>query len=215
MGKGYEVLLMTEPLDEITIEAIRDYKEFNVIDATKEGLDLEDGEETKKETEELNEKYADLREFLEVQLEGKVQKVTVSTLLTDSPAALVQGAYGVSPTMQRYMKAQSVASGGDGSMGSMNQAVLEINPKHPIVQDLVGMIKGNKESAKTQNFAMLMYDVASMTGGYEVSDTGSFAQRVMSLMSSMGSSQSGEVGVEDSKEENSDEDEAIEPEVIL
>jgi len=213
--KGYEVLLMTEPLDEITIEAIRDYKEFNVIDATKEGLDLEDGEETKKETEELNEKYADLREFLEVQLEGKVQKVTVSTLLTDSPAALVQGAYGVSPTMQRYMKAQSVASGGDGSMGSMNQAILEINPKHPIVQDLEKMVQTDKESAKTQNFAMLMYDVASMTGGYEVSDTGSFAQRVMSLMSSMGSSQSGEVGVEDSKEKNSDEDKAIEPEVIL
>ena len=50
----------------------------------------EDSEETKKETEEMNEKYTDLREFLEVQLEGKVQKVTVSTLLTDSPAALVQ-----------------------------------------------------------------------------------------------------------------------------
>ena len=100
-------------------------------------------------------------------------------------------------------------------MGSMNQAILEINPKHPIVQDLEKMVQTDKESAKTQNFAMLMYDVASMTGGYEVSDTGSFAQRVMSLMSSMGSSQSGEVGVEDSKEKNSDEDEAIEPEVIL
>merc|ERR1712238_424633 len=197
MGKGYEVLLMTEPLDEITIEAIRDYKEFNVIDATKEGLDLEDGEETKKETEELNEKYADLREFLEVQLEGKVQKVTVSTLLTDSPAALVQGAYGVSPTMQRYMKAQSVASGGDGNLGSMNQAVLEINPKHPIVQDLVGMIKGNKESETTKNYAMLMYDVACMTSGYEVDDSANFAKRVMTLMSSSKAGNQGAGEVED------------------
>lgn len=90
-SRGYEVLLMTEPLDEITIEAIRDYKDFNIVDATKEGLDLEDDEETKKEKEELNEQYSDICEYLEVELNGVVQKVTVSTLLTDSPAALVQG----------------------------------------------------------------------------------------------------------------------------
>ncbi len=89
-SKGYEVLLMTEPLDEITIEAIPEYKDFKIVDATKEGSDLEEGEDAKKEKEELNEKYAEVREYLEVELEGKVQKVTVSTLLTDSPAALVQ-----------------------------------------------------------------------------------------------------------------------------
>jgi Molecular chaperone, HSP90 family len=181
-SRGYEVLLMTEPLDEITIEAIRDYKDFKIVDATKEGLDLEDDEETKKEKEELTEKYKDICEYLEVELKGLVQKVTVSTLLTDSPAALVQGAYGVSPTMQRYMKAQSVASGGMGNLGSMNQAVLEINPKHPIVRDLEKMIQTDKEGDETRTFAMLMYDVASMTGGYEVADAGAFAKRVMSLM---------------------------------
>eukprot|EP00979_Chaetoceros_neogracilis_P012012 scaffold3074_cov280-Chaetoceros_neogracile.AAC.27 len=183
-SRGFEVLLMTEPLDEITIEAIRDYKDLNVVDATKEGLDLEDDEDTKKEKEELNEQYIDICEFLEVELKGMVQKVTVSTLLTDSPAALVQGAYGVSPTMQRYMKAQSVASGGaDGNLDSMNQAVLEINPKHSIVQDLQKMVNSDKDSEETRNFALLMYDVASMTGGYEVQDASAFAKRVMSMMS--------------------------------
>lgn len=92
-SRGYEVLLMTEPLDEITIEAIRDYKDINIVDASKEGLDLEDDEESKKEKEELNEQYADICEYLEIELKGSVQKVTVSTLLTDSPAALVQGEY--------------------------------------------------------------------------------------------------------------------------
>merc|ERR1712007_123985 len=41
-SRGYEVLLMTEPLDEITIEAVREFKDFKVVDATKEGLDIED-----------------------------------------------------------------------------------------------------------------------------------------------------------------------------
>jgi len=228
-SRGYEVLLLTEPLDEITIESIRTYKDFDVVDATKEGLDLTDEtEDGKKEQEELDEKYVETREFLEVELAGKVQKVTVSTLLTDSPAALVQGAYGVSPTMQRYMKAQSVASGGDGNLGSMNQAVLEINPKHPIVQDLVGMIKGNKESETTKNYAMLMYDVACMTSGYEVADSANFAKRVMTLMSSGKAEEqvvdevedvveSGDPANDEDADENKDVDSEgpIEPEVIV
>lgn len=215
-SRGYEVLLMTEPLDEITIEAIRDYKDFNIVDATKEGLDLEDDEETKKEKEELNEQYSDICEYLEVELNGVVQKVTVSTLLTDSPAALVQGAYGVSPTMQRYMKAQSVASGGDGDLGSMNQAVLEINPKHPIVKELQSMVKNDKQSPDTKNYAMLMYDIASMTGGYEVSDTGAFATRVLSMMTSKSAKTPQETDVvEPDVEIEEDDDKPIEPEVVV
>merc|ERR1719378_571988 len=165
--------------------------------------------------------------YLEVELKGKVQKVTVSNLLTDSPAALVQGAYGVSPTMQRYMKAQSVASGGDGmsGLGGMNQAILEINPKHPIVQELGKRVKADKESPETKDFALLMYDVASMTGGYEVPDTGSFAQRVLSLMTSSAGIDNGvedatvvqEETKEEKKEEENNDDDAdkpIEPEVV-
>merc|ERR1711957_467827 len=216
---------MTEPLDEITIEAVRKYKDFDVRDATKEGLDLEDDtEEGKKEQEELDEKYAEAREFLEVELAGKVQKVVVSKLLTNSPAALVQGAYGVSPTMQRYMKSQSVASGGDGNLGAMNQAILEINPSHPIVQDL-RKVKDNKDDENTKNYAMLMYDVACMTGGYEVYDSANFAKRVMTMMSS-GSADQGdaevvadqvdaEQGDEDGDDnDSSDSEDPIEPEVI-
>merc|ERR1719491_1034771 len=223
-SRGYEVLLLTEPLDEITIESVRKYKDFDV--ATKEGLDLTDEtEDGKKEQEELDDKYVDTREFLEVELAGKVQKVTVSTLLTDSPAALVQGAYGVSPTMQRYMKAQSVASGGDGNLGSMNQAVLEINPKHPIVKDLVRMIEDDKASATTKNYAMLMYDVACMTSGYEVDDSANFAKRVMTLMSSSKAGNQGAGEVEDVAEstdpvhdkdiEEDKDDDPIEPKVIV
>lgn len=220
-SRGYEVLLMTEPLDEITIENIRKYKDFNVVDATKEGLDLEEDEESKKEKEKLNEKYAQVREYLEVELEGKVQKVTVSKLLTNSPAALVQGAYGVSPTMQRYMKAQSVASGGSGNFSSMNQAVLEINPNHPIVIDLDKMIRKDKDDAETKNFAMLIYDLASLTSGYEIADTGEFAKRVMAMMTSKAKDDvakddaTAESATEEGEKSNDDDDKAVNPEVIV
>jgi len=198
-SRGYEVLYMVEPLDEIAAQTLDKYKDFQIVDATKEGIDLEDDddEEAKKKKEELNEKFASVREYLEATLSEKIQKVVVTDLLTDSPAALVQGAYGVSPSMQRYMKAQSVAMGsGDvPGMNSMNQAVLEINPNHPIVQDLDRMVKADRDSEGAKTFAMLMYDVAGMTSGYEIEDTGDFAKRVMSLMAT----KSQEEGVQDAE----------------
>jgi molecular chaperone HtpG len=186
-SRGFEVLFATEPLDEIMMESVRSYKDFDVVDASKESLKVDDDEETSKEKEAATEEFKGTIEYLETLLSGKVQKVTVSNLLVDSPAALVQGAYGVSPTMQRYMKAQSVASGGGDAdaLGGMNQAVLEINPNHPIIKDLDAMIKGgDNESKATEDFALLMYDVASMTSGYDVKDMSSFAKRVMKIMSS-------------------------------
>merc|ERR1712125_2889 len=216
-GKGYEVLYSTEPVDEITLESVAEYKDFKLVDASKEGLDIEDDEETKKQKTDLEEQYSTVREYLEAQLSGKINKVAVSTLLTNSPAALVQGAYGMSPTMQRYMRAQSVAQGAEMNE-NMNQAVLEINPNHPIIQDLDKMVKGAQDDEETKNFAMLVYDVASMTSGYEVADAGDFAKRVMSLMSSKtGSSgvvQEGEVVVEESPKEQDDGPEAMSPEVV-
>merc|ERR1712070_380784 len=183
-SRGYEVLFATEPLDEIMMESFRQYKEFDIVDASKETVKLDDDEDTKKKNEEASEKLKETMEYLQTALSGKIQKVKVSNLLTDSPAALVQGAYGVSPTMQRYMKAQAVAAGADDSqLSGMNQAVLEINPDHPIIQDLDSRIKAGKQEDKdTEDFALLMYDVASMTSGYDIKDLRSFAKRVMTLM---------------------------------
>ena len=188
-SRGYEVLYLTEPLDEIMIESVTKYKDYNLVDVSKEGLNLddEDREERKKKEEELNEDHKAVKEYLETVLAGKVQKVKMTDLLSESPAALVQSAYGMSPTMQRYMKAQNVASGGSdaGMMGSFNQAVLEVNPKHPIIRDLERMIESEgRDSDMAKNFAVLLYDVAALTSGYEIEDSGDFAGRIMSIMTS-------------------------------
>mmetsp|Transcript_36576 Transcript_36576/g.53709 ORF Transcript_36576/g.53709 Transcript_36576/m.53709 type:complete len:754 (+) Transcript_36576:88-2349(+) len=192
-SKGFEVLFMVEPLDEITAQTLSSYKEFDLVDAAKDGLKFDDGEEdeeTKQKKESLEESFKQLTEYLESELTGKIQKVVISDLLTESPAALVQGEYGISPTMQRYMKAQSVATGQADipGMNSMNQAILEINPSHPIVEQLDRMVKADQDSEETKNFAVLMYDVAAMTSGYEVEKPADFARRVLGLMKDKASS---------------------------
>ena len=224
-SRGYDVLFACEPLDEIMFESLRDYKDIEIVDAAKESLKVEDedDEDAKKQKEEMAASFKDTIEYLETLLTGKIQKVSVSSLLVDSPAALVQGAYGASPTMQRYMKAQSVATGGGAAEppGGMNQAVLEINPAHPIVKDLDRMVTSDngKDSKETEDFAMLMYEVASMTSGYEVQDMSGFAKRVMRMMSDGAIPETGgdvqDVEVE-KKSSDADDDgaEAVEAEVV-
>jgi len=211
--KNYEVLFMTEPLDEIMIETLSKYKDFKLTDASKDGAFDDDKDEvSKKEKEEATEALSDLIDYLEMELSEKVKSVKVSNLLSESPAAVVQGAYGMSPTMQRYMQMQTVAMG-EGSlpgMGSMNQAVLEINPSHPVIEELNSIVKANGTSGPIEdpifkNKVTLLYDVAAMTSGYEVGDPAAFAKRVISLMSN-------DVTVSDAVVEdsaNSDDDDEV------
>lgn len=215
-SRGYDVLFAAEPLDEIMFESLKSYKDIDIKDAGKD-TSFDDDEESRKKKEELNRAYVDVIGYLETTLSGSVQKVTVSDLLTDSPAALVQGAYGMSPSMQRYMRAQAVAAGSEiGDIDSMNKVCMEINPKHPIIKDLEKMVKGDKESEATKDFAMLLFDIAGLTSGYEVKDMSGFAKRVMGLMST-GSAvavSEAEVVSETKQDDDDKEDKAVEAELV-
>lgn len=217
-SRGYDVLYMTEPLDEIMIESLRSYKDYDIVDAAKDTLKLDDNdEEAAKKKEELNRQNVDVINYLETVLSGKVEKVTVSDLLSKSPAALVQGAYGMSPSMQRYMKAQAVGTGQDiGGLDSMNKVCMEINPNHPIIKDLDRMIKADKDGKETEDYAKLLFDVAGMTSGYDIDDMSSFAERVMGLMSAeaAGTVPDAEVVMSEDNnvEDNKEADEKEEPE---
>merc|ERR1712232_555173 len=220
-SKGYEVLFMTEPLDEITIQNLDSYKEYKIQDITKEGTDVLDDdddesaddeesakkkEEKKAKQEKLNEDFKATTEFLEALLQGKISKAQVTTLLTSSPAALVQGAYGMSPTMQRYMKAQTVATTGSAQVpgaDNYNQAILEINPDNVIIQDLQRMVA--EDDPDKENFGMLLYDVAAMSSGYDLEDVSDFSKRVMRLMNSK-AVQDDEIKTEEKKEDDDDDD---------
>jgi heat shock protein beta len=109
------------------------------------------------------------------------------------------------------MRAQTVALGSDLGMDRRNQTVMEINPNHPIVKDPERMVKGNMDSKETEEYALLMYDMASMTSGYDFSDMGSFAKRVMNMMDER-TKMDGTVN--DAKIEEPSSDQAVAAEVV-
>merc|ERR1712137_1326123 len=103
---------MGEPLDELTVQAIGEYKGKTLTDLGKENVDFAGDEEEKAKKEEQSTDTEGFRQWLQEQLgEKRVQKVEVSNCLVGSAATLVQSSYGMSPTMARYMRAQAVAFG--------------------------------------------------------------------------------------------------------
>lgn len=135
--KGHEVLYVSEPIDEMTLQNIEKFSEKIITDAGKEVIaDLSDDE--KREKERQNEDLEGLRKWLKGVLGDKITRVEVSTRLVDSPATIVQSEYGVSPSMQKYLRAQAVVENDtDGQFSNIfNQAVLEVNPSHPIIKKL-------------------------------------------------------------------------------
>merc|ERR1712021_193616 len=106
--KGYEVVFMTDPMDEYCVQQLKEYEGKKLLSATKEGLKMEEPEEEKKELEEAKAATEGLCKLMKEVLDDEVDKVIVSTRLADSPCVLVTGEYGWSANMERIMKAQTL-----------------------------------------------------------------------------------------------------------
>eukprot|EP00927_Polykrikos_kofoidii_P019787 TRINITY_DN19278_c0_g1_i1.p1 TRINITY_DN19278_c0_g1~~TRINITY_DN19278_c0_g1_i1.p1 ORF type:complete len:777 (+),score=142.75 TRINITY_DN19278_c0_g1_i1:204-2333(+) len=184
----YEVLYMVDPLDEICSNTIMDFDGKRLLDINKAGVDVNKTEEEQLEWELVMKEFEPLATWVKDQLGDRIQKVVISDRLVDSPASLVQDEWGMSPMMQRYMKAQTGASAQDGAfaIGFRNQAILEINPRNSVILSLKRSMDSAPEAKASQDMIMTIYDLAALSGGYTIDDTGGFAKRVAKLMESSG-----------------------------
>merc|ERR1712243_216256 len=114
MGRGFEVIYMTEPIDEYGVQQLKEYDGKQLVSVTKEGLELPEDEAEKKKAEEDKAKF---------------EKVVVSNRLVESPCCIVTSQYGWTANMERIMKAQALRD--TSTMGYMAaKKHLEINPDH-------------------------------------------------------------------------------------
>ena len=169
--KGYDVLILTDDIDEFALEVLSEYdgKKFKSIQGE---LDLQT-EEEKEEVKKTAEEKKDLIDALKESLKGDVDDVILSTRLSDSPVCLVSGD-GMSFEMEK------VFSQMNQGMPYKAKRILEINPNHELFKALEGVYDTNKESLG--DYASLLLDQALLIEGMPLKNPYDFAKKMTSLM---------------------------------
>eukprot|EP01104_Vermistella_antarctica_P020514 TRINITY_DN87_c0_g1_i1.p1 TRINITY_DN87_c0_g1~~TRINITY_DN87_c0_g1_i1.p1 ORF type:complete len:841 (+),score=370.74 TRINITY_DN87_c0_g1_i1:37-2523(+) len=178
--KGYEVLFMTEAIDEYTMQSLTKFEGKKIVNVAKGDLDLGDVDEDVQK--EIEEEFKTLTDYLKTALKGKIAKAVITTRLTTTPATITTGQWGWTANMERIFKAQAL--GGQGQQAQMYkpQKTLEINPRHPIVVELNRRVQADEEDSVALDTANLLFDVAQLGSGFQVEDTADFAQRVQKMV---------------------------------
>ncbi|XP_052896967.1 heat shock protein 83 [Anopheles moucheti] len=179
--RGFEVIYMTEPIDEYVTQQLKEYKGKQLVSVTKEGLELPEDESEKKKREEDKTKFENLCKVMKSVLESKVEKVVVSNRLVDSPCCIVTSQYGWSANMERIMKAQALRD--SSSMGYMaGKKHMEINPDHAIVETLRQRADADKNDKAVKDLVILLFETALLSSGFSLDEPGNHASRIYRMI---------------------------------
>jgi len=175
--KGFEVLLMVDPIDEYAMQQLKEFDGKKLVCITKEGLKIDETEEEKKKFEEQKAKFENLCKIVKDVLGDKVEKVIISERLQNTPCILVTGEYGWSANMERIMKAQALR---DNSMGTYmsSKKTLELNPNHSVVSELKKKADADKNDKTVKDLVWLLFETALLNSGFSLDDPASFATRI-------------------------------------
>lgn len=179
--RGFEVIYMTEPIDEYVVQQLKDYDGKQLVSVTKEGLELPEDEDEQKKREEDQVKYENLCKVMKDILDKKVEKVVVSNRLVESPCCIVTSQYGWTANMERIMKAQALRDA--STMGYMAaKKHLEINPDHPIMNTLRDKAEADKNDKAVKDLVMLLFETSLLSSGFGLEDPQVHAARIYRMI---------------------------------
>lgn len=170
--KGYEVLYLTDTVDEFVIRMMQNYdgKDFKSI--TDADTDFQ-SEDEKKETEKKADENKDLLAAMKDALGNQVKEVRISARLKDDPVCL-SADEGMSIEMEK------VLSQNPANKGMKAEKILEINPNHPIFAKLQTVYKDNPAALK--DYAEVLYDQARLIEGLPIEDPAAYAKKIVNMM---------------------------------
>jgi len=175
--RGFEVLYMVDPIDEYSVQQLKEYDGKKMVCVSKEGLELPEDEEEKKKWEELKSEYEQVCKVMKEILDKKVEKVLISKRLVDSPCCIVTSEFGWSANMERIMKAQALRD--NSTMGYMAaKKNFEINPEHSIMKTLKHRVETDKNDKSVKDLVILLYETALLASGFTLTDPQVHASRI-------------------------------------
>ena len=169
-AKGYEVLLLTDPVDEVWVGTVTEFDGKSLQSVAKGEVDLDaDQDKSEAEREEQEKDFADLLTWLKETLNEQVKEVRLSTRLTESPACLITDAFGMTPALARIYQAS-------GQAVPVGKRTLELNPNHPLVTGLRNAHQDRADDPTVAETAELLYGTALLAEGGALEDPARFAE---------------------------------------
>ncbi len=175
--KGYEVILLLNPIDEVMIQYIPEFegKKVKVIGKGKIDLETEDFKERKKEIEKKSKDMKDFLSFVSKELEAHIKEARLSENLVSSPCCLVGEEHDISPALEKYLKKEN-------PLLTSSKRILEINPFHVIIEKMYEKYKTNPSDELLKDYCELLLDYSLLSEGQPVSDPKRFNKIFANLM---------------------------------
>merc|ERR550537_736919 len=217
-SKNLEVIFLVDPIDEYAIQNLTEFDGKKLQSITKENLKFGDEEDVDKKRDELyTQNFKSLTDWMKNVYGDKVEKITVSNRVVDTPCLLVTSQYGYSANMERIMQSQAFADNKRTSY-LVSKKTMEINPRHPIIIELKKRAEESPDNDDTKDLALLIYDTALLNSGFQMEDATGFASRMYKLFKAGLSLESlelaPEIEIPDDDDVEGESDETEEAEVI-
>jgi len=176
--KGYEVLYLSDPVDELLVQHLYEFEGKHLKSVTKGKVHLGTEEEKKQVEEQLKakeEEYASFLQACQKRLDQYVKQIRLSARLVDSPACLVTEEHEYSPHLERLLQK------GKGG-GSKQRRIMELNSGHPIVVRLYERFKSSAEESTVGDSIEILFELALLAEGSEVADPVRLNQLTLALL---------------------------------
>ncbi|WP_069771979.1 molecular chaperone HtpG [Streptomyces sp. LUP30] len=172
-AKGIEVLLLTDPVDEVWVDAVGEFEGKPLRSVAKGEVDLggEDDEKADGEREKQGEEYAALLGWMKEHLDEDVKEVRLSSRLTVSPACIVSDAHDLTPALENMYRAM-------GQEVPRARRILELNPDHVLVKGLNQAYNEREDRTGLAETAELLHGLAVLAEGGRPKEPGRFVKLV-------------------------------------
>jgi HSP90 family molecular chaperone len=162
---------------------LTEFEGKRLINASREGLKLEEGDVEKKREDQYKEMFKPLLDYAKETLGKKVEKVAISKHLVQSPVVVLSADYGWTAQMEKVMKSQAFADQSKFEF-MKSKRMFEINPRHPMIVELNARIKDGKADDNTKDMVTSLYLSAVVAAGYQLmpEDAQDFSERVSRMV---------------------------------
>ncbi|CAM39934.1 putative heat shock protein 90 [Leishmania braziliensis MHOM/BR/75/M2904] len=183
LNHGFEVIFMTDPIDEYAVSHLTDFAGNKLINLAKEGVAFEETDSRqrvvdKKRREKYNSLFTHLRGIFGY---SEVRKVILTRRMTNEAFIVSSGDNQITARLASIMRGQSMSL---ADQKVTAERVLEVNYRHPLVDEMFKRFTVNEDDEVATDIAWVLYDTANLQAEFPVADVAAYAKRINRLLRS-------------------------------